>query len=58
MTIVKRPPILDFPAAEKSRPKEANKIAERKAAFDIILKRTSQVYGHAIRVVHAKVQAP
>ena len=52
-----QPPIRYTPAIEQIEPGEQETIAELNDAFDVILERTSEDYGHAVRSVHAKAHA-
>jgi hypothetical protein len=52
MTIA--PPVRYSPDVETEQPDEAVTIDGLKQAFDVILERTSEDYGHAVRSVHAK----
>lgn len=47
-------PILFSPELEQIKPDEQQTIEHLNEAFDVILKRTSEDYGHAVRSVHAK----
>jgi len=47
-------PIRYRPDVEDVQPDEAETIAELCSTFDIILERTAEDYGHAVRSVHAK----
>ena len=47
-------PILYYSDLEKIEPDEKDTIRELNSAFDIILERTAEDYGHAVRSVHAK----
>ncbi|MEH3108276.1 MAG: catalase family protein [Sphingomonas fennica] len=48
------PPVRYSPDLETILPDEAETIAKLNDTFDIILKRTAEDYGHAVRSVHAK----
>ncbi len=48
------PPILYTPQIETFEDDEQKTISELNETFDIILKRTAEDYGHAVRSVHAK----
>ena len=48
------PPVRYDPAVEQIQPDEQETVAELNAAFDIILERTAEDYGQAVRSVHAK----
>ncbi|HEV7343667.1 MAG TPA: catalase family protein [Sphingopyxis sp.] len=50
-------PVRYTPAIETPLPDEAETIADINAAFDTILEKTSEDYGHAVRAVHAKAHA-
>lgn len=47
-------PVFYSPDVETIAPEEQKTIEGLKEAFDVILKRTSEDYGHAVRSVHAK----
>ncbi|WP_242138406.1 MULTISPECIES: catalase family protein [unclassified Sphingomonas] len=47
-------PIRYSPAVETVQPDETETVAGLNEAFDIILERTAEDYGHAVRSVHAK----
>jgi hypothetical protein len=47
-------PILFTPSVENHADDEQEVIRGLNDAFDVILKRTSEDYGHAVRSVHAK----
>jgi hypothetical protein len=48
------PPLPYSPRVEQIKPDEQDTIRGLNDAFDVILKRTSEDYGHAVRSVHAK----
>src|ERR1700712_4450984 len=48
------PPIRYAPDVENEQPDESETIQHLKDTFDIILERTAEDYGHAVRSVHAK----
>ena len=52
-----QPPIRYTPAIEHVEPDEQETIAGLNDTFDVILERTSEDYGHAVRSVHAKSHA-
>ncbi|PZO81346.1 MAG: catalase [Mesorhizobium amorphae] len=47
-------PVRYFPGVEEVKPDEAETIQGLKDAFDTILEKTAEDYGHAVRSVHAK----
>ena len=49
-----QPPIRYAASVEERQPDEAETIQQLNAAFDVILKKTAEDNGHAIRSVHAK----
>jgi hypothetical protein len=49
-----RPPIPYSPDIEQLQPNEQEIVSGLNEAFDVILERTSEDYGHAVRSVHAK----
>jgi catalase len=51
------PPVPYSPNVEKILPNEAETVDALIEQFDVILKRTSEDYGHAVRSVHAKAHA-
>lgn len=48
------PPVRYSPDVEQVQPDEAETIQQLNEAFDVILERTAEDYGHAVRSVHAK----
>lgn len=52
-----RPPVKYTPSLETLRKNEAATVSELNEAFDQILERTHEDYGHAVRAVHAKAHA-
>jgi catalase len=48
------PPILYTPQVESFEDDEQTTVAELNDTFDVILKKTAEDYGHAVRSVHAK----
>ena len=48
------PPVRYSPDVEQVQPDEAQTIQGLNEAFDIVLERTAEDYGHAVRSVHAK----
>lgn len=47
-------PVRYSPDVEQRQPDEADTIQQLNEAFDVILERTAEDYGHAVRSVHAK----
>ena len=47
-------PVRYVPEVEQVQPGEAETIQQLNEAFDVILERTAEDYGHAVRSVHAK----
>ena len=54
MTAPTQPPVRFGPAVEQVQPDEGEAVEGLKETFRSILDTTSQVYGHAVRAVHAK----
>jgi hypothetical protein len=49
-----QPPVCFDPGVEHIQPDEAETVEGLNEAFDVILERTAEDYGHAVRSVHAK----
>ena len=49
-----QPPVRYSPDVEQIQPDERETIQQLNEAFDVILERTAEDYGHAVRSVHAK----